>query len=154
MGYITISSGIGGGIFVDNHLLRGKDGNATEIGHFTIDFEGRMICGCGRRGHWEAYCSGIGMPNYARFLLREFSKEKFERKSSMLVKKVHSNREKITSKMIFDAAKAGDKTSIEIVEKVGILNAIGFASVIDAYDSSLYQHCLYSDCSCRAKYSG
>ncbi|HDN01509.1 MAG TPA: ROK family protein, partial [Candidatus Bathyarchaeota archaeon] len=60
--YITISTGIGGGIYVNGHLLIGKDGNAHEIGHFTIDFEGRLICGCGRRGHWEAYCSGNGIP--------------------------------------------------------------------------------------------
>lgn len=137
LGYVTISSGIGGGIFVDNHLLRGKDGNATEIGHFTIDFEGRLICGCGRRGHWEAYCSGIGMPIYSKLLFNELSKKNSEIESSLLVKKVHGNWEKITSKMIFDAAKTGDKFSMEVVKKVGILNAIGFASVLDAYDPSL-----------------
>jgi glucokinase len=132
----SVSSGIGGGIFVDNHLLMGKDGNATEIGHFTIDFEGRLKCGCGRRGHWEAYCSGTGIPNYTKLLLNEFLKEDLDIKSDIL-KNFHGNWEKITSKMIFDAAKTGDKFSMEVVKKVGILNAIGFASVLDAYDPSL-----------------
>ena len=136
LGYITISSGIGGGIFVDNHLLLGKDGNATEIGHLTIDFEGRLICGCGRRGHWEAYCSGTGIPNYAKLLLNEFLKENSDIKSSLL-ETVNGNYDNITSKMIFNAAKAGDKFSMEVVTKIGILNAIGFASVLDAYDPSL-----------------
>ena len=45
--YVTLSSGIGGGVFVDNHLLIGKDGNAHEIGHITIDYEGKLTCGCG-----------------------------------------------------------------------------------------------------------
>ena len=136
LGYITISSGIGGGIFVDNHLLIGKDGNATEIGHFTIDFEGRLICGCGRRGHWEAYCSGIGMPNYAKLVYNDLLQENHDIESSLL-NTVHGNWKEITSKMIFEAAKIKDKFSMEVVEKVGILNSIGFASVLDAYDPSL-----------------
>jgi glucokinase len=136
LAYITISSGIGGGIFVDNHLLIGKDGNATEIGHLTIDFEGRLICGCGRRGHWEAYCSGIGMPKYAKLLFTELSKENPKIKTTLL-KNVQENWKKITSKTIFDSAKLGDKFSKEVIKKVGVLNSIGFASVLDAYDPSL-----------------
>jgi glucokinase len=135
LAYITISSGIGGGIFVDNHLLIGKDGNATEIGHFTIDFEGRLKCGCGRMGHWEAYCSGIGIPKYAKLLFTEITKEHPEIKTTL--KNVNGKWKKITSKTIFDAAKLGDKFSKEVIKKVGVLNSIGFASVLDAYDPSL-----------------
>ena len=61
LAYITLSSGVGGGVIVDNVLLIGKDGNAAEIGHMVIDFEGRLACNCGGRGHWEAYCSGAGI---------------------------------------------------------------------------------------------
>ncbi|MDH5795766.1 MAG: ROK family protein, partial [Candidatus Bathyarchaeota archaeon] len=84
LAYITLSTGIGGGIFVDGHLLVGKDGNATEVGHFTIDYEGRLLCGCGKRGHWEAYCSGEGIPNFVRLLLQERPREGLE--GSLLVK--------------------------------------------------------------------
>ena len=45
--YITLSTGIGGGAIVDEHLLIGKDGNAVEIGHLTIDPNSSLICGCG-----------------------------------------------------------------------------------------------------------
>jgi glucokinase len=138
LGYITLGSGIGGGIYVDDHLIRGKDGNATEIGHFTIDFKGQLLCGCGRRGHWEAYCSGLGIPNYARLLLSDFIKnDPKEVNSSQLVKNVNGDWRKITTKMIFDCAKLDDKISKAIVEKVGTINAIGFSCVIDAYDPSL-----------------
>ncbi|MCD6469192.1 ROK family protein [Candidatus Bathyarchaeota archaeon] len=134
--YITISTGIGGGIYVDEHLLIGKDGNAHEIGHFTIDFEGRLICGCGRRGHWEAYCSGNGIPNYSRLIIEEEGLMKIE--GSNLIEEVRRNGYAgITAKAIYNYAKAGDKIAELIVERIGVLNAIGFACVVDAYDPTL-----------------
>lgn len=68
MVYITISSGIGAGVSVDGDVLMGWDGNAGEVGHMTVDPQGRMTCGCGIDGHWEAYCSGSNLPDYARYL--------------------------------------------------------------------------------------
>jgi len=68
MVYLTISSGIGAGVVVDGTVLGGWDGNAGEVGHVTVDPAGAMRCGCGRRGHWEAYCAGENLPDYARHL--------------------------------------------------------------------------------------
>ena len=133
--YVTMSTGIGGGIYVDNHLLIGKDGNAHEIGHITIDFEGRLTCGCGKKGHWEAYCSAKNLPNYIQLLLEGMNPKAVEK--SLLMKFAKGNRHNITSKMLHDAAKKGDALSMEIVEKVGLLNAIGFANIINAYDPEL-----------------
>jgi len=133
--YVTLSTGIGGGGYVDGNLLIGKDGNAAEIGHFTIDFEGRLTCGCGKRGHWEAYCSGKDMPKYVRLLLEEKKRE--EVGNSLLMKMANNDLKRITVENLFNAAKAGDPISKEIVERIGFLNAIGFACVVDAYDPSL-----------------
>lgn len=135
LAYITLSTGIGGGIYVDGHLLIGKDGNATEIGHFTIDYEGRLLCGCGKRGHWEAYCSGNGIPNYIRLLFSEEDPD--EVKGSLLMRKVNGNLNLLTAKILYDCAKAGDPLSLKFTDRIGVLNAIGFACVIDAYDPSL-----------------
>jgi glucokinase len=135
LAYITLSTGIGGGIYVDGHLLVGKDGNATEVGHFTIDYEGRLPCGCGKRGHWEAYCSGNGIPNFARLLLKDKPREQLE--ESLLTKACGPDLSKMTAKTLYDAATAGDSLSEQLVEKVGLLNAVGFACVTDAYDPSL-----------------
>ncbi len=135
LAYITLSTGIGGGIYVDGHLLIGKDGNATEIGHFTIDYEGRLLCGCGKRGHWEAYCSGNGIPNYVRLLLSEEDPD--EVKDSLLMRKINGNLNLLTAKILYDCAKAGDPLSLKLTDRIGVLNAIGFACVIDAYDPSL-----------------
>ena len=134
--YVTISTGIGGGVYVDGHLLIGKDGNAHEIGHFTIDFEGRLTCGCGRRGHWEAYCSGSGIPNYARLIIEE--DELMRVSGSHLIEGIIKNGYAgVTAKTIYDYAKADDRVAKIIVEKIGVLNAIGFGCVVDAYDPSL-----------------
>jgi len=133
--YVTISTGIGGGVYVDGHLLIGKDGNAHEIGHLTIDMEGRLQCGCGKRGHWEAYCSGMNIPKYVRLLLEGKDQKTVEK--SLLMKLAGGDRQNITAKGLYDAAKAGDPLSKEFVEKIGELNAIGFANIINAYDPEL-----------------
>jgi glucokinase len=71
MVYLTLSSGIGAGVAVDGHVVSGWDGNAGEVGHMTLDPQGLMTCGCGKDGHWEAYCSGENIPDYARLLHEE-----------------------------------------------------------------------------------
>ena len=120
--FITLSTGIGGGAIVDGHLLIGKDGNAAEIGHMVVDSEERLTCGCGRRGHWEAYCSGRNLPNLAA-LLAEGSDAKA---------KVPSD-----SASILRAASAGDDFAGKVAREMGRLNAIGVANVVDVYDPSL-----------------
>ncbi|MCX8188692.1 MAG: ROK family protein [Nitrososphaeria archaeon] len=129
--YVTISSGIGGGIFVNNKLLLGKDGNAHEIGHMTIDFDGRLVCGCGKRGHWEAYCSGKNIPNFVRLMAKDFDKNVLEKSI------VYSKLQSLDGKEIFDAARMGDQFSLKVVEEIGRLNAIGFANLINLYDPEL-----------------
>lgn len=124
--YVTLSTGIGGGIYINDKLLLGKDGSAGEIGHFIIDFKGKLKCSCGKRGHWEAYCSGENIPNFVRLLMKE------NKNLAMRFK----NKE-ITAKMICDLAKEGDKLASEVVDRIGRLNAIGVANVINAYDPSL-----------------
>jgi len=133
--YITIGTGIGGGAIVDGQLLLGKDGNAVEIGHLTIDFEGRLKCGCGKNGHWEAYCSGRNIPNFVRMKLEEIDEATVEK--SLIYAKVKRDLSKLTSEVLFNAAKEGDKLALRLVKEIGILNAIGFANVINAYDPSL-----------------
>ena len=133
--YATISTGIGGGAIVNGTLLLGKDGNAHEIGHVTIDYEGRLTCGCGKRGHWEAYCSGKNMPNFVKMRFEELDEGVV--KGSLLFKKTDGDLSGLSAADLFDAAKKGDKLSLQLVEEIGVLNAIGFANVINSYDPSL-----------------
>jgi len=132
--YVTISTGIGCGVYVNGHLLLGKDGNAHEVGHIVIDYEGRLICGCGKRGHWEAYCSGRNIPKFAKLLIEEMPQEEV-RKSKLF--STGKSIEELTARDIYDAAKSGDKVALKIVNEVGRLNAIGIANIINAYDPTL-----------------
>jgi len=112
--YVTLSTGIGGGAIVDGHLLIGKNGNAVEIGHLVVDYESTIRCGCGGLGHWEAMCSGTGIPK--------------------LVKELYSKTLWRSAEEVFDAASKGDERARKIIEKISELNAAGFASVVNAYD--------------------
>jgi glucokinase len=63
--YLTLSTGVGGGVVVEGKLLRGR-GNGGELGHVTVDWRGRECRGCGRRGCLEAYVSGTSIAERAR----------------------------------------------------------------------------------------
>lgn len=130
--YITLSTGIGGGVYVDGHLLLGKDGNASEIGHMVIDFTGQLRCGCGKKGHWEAYCSAKNIPNYVKVFL-----QKKRRENHPMMKRTGNNFSNITAKILYDAASNNDDLALEIVNSIGELNAMGFSNVINAYDPSV-----------------
>jgi glucokinase len=62
--YITLSTGIGGGVVSGGRLVLGRDGNAAEIGHFHVDDTWNLPCGCGGTGHWEGYASGRFLPRF------------------------------------------------------------------------------------------
>jgi len=64
--YVTISSGIGAAYVSEGELVEGWNGNFAEVGHITVGEE--LECGCGGRGHWEAYCSGENLTEMAEKL--------------------------------------------------------------------------------------
>ena len=65
MVYLTISTGVGGGVVLNGVVQRGRSGNGGELGHVTVDWHGRRCRGCGRRGCLEAYCSGTSIAERA-----------------------------------------------------------------------------------------
>ncbi|MGB9729987.1 MAG: ROK family protein [Thermoprotei archaeon] len=132
--YITISTGIGAGVYVDGKPLIGKDGNAHEVGHMIVDPKGKLTCGCGGKGHWEAYSSGSGIPKLVKLILSK--KDKNQIKESLLLR-LTNNIEKIDAKTVYEAAKLNDKLALEIIEQINKYNIIGFANIINVYDPSL-----------------
>jgi glucokinase len=119
MVYLTISSGVGAGVAVDGRVIAGWDGNAGEVGHLKVDPAGRMVCGCGRAGHWEAYCSGNNIPRYAR--------ELYDGEATSLPMDGD-----LTAADVYDHAD-GDEFAARVVERVGEWNAMGVANVAVAY---------------------
>jgi len=132
--YVTISTGIGGGAIVDGHLLSGKDGNAAEIGHLVVDSRGRLTCGCGRKGHWEAYCSGRNLPNFARVLAKEDSAGA---RGGSLENRLEIGRGQADSATILRRAAEGNRFAVRVAREMGRLNAVGVASTVNLYDPSL-----------------
>lgn len=132
--YVTISTGIGGGIIVDGSLLVGKSGNAHEIGHIVVDASGKMTCGCGGRGHWEAYSSGANIPRLASRLIEEWPLSSLE-KMSKIYEAYASN--SLSPELIYAEAKNNDPLALKILSEVNKYNAAGFESIINTYDPEL-----------------
>ena len=120
MVYLTISSGIGAGVCVEGNVLRGWDGNAGEVGHVTVDDDGELRCGCGKYGHWEAYCSGENIPKYAKYL--------HEGEPTALPLESDS----FSAADVF-AADDDDPFADRVLNRVAEYNAQGVATIVHAY---------------------
>ena len=121
---ITIGTGIGGGIIVDGTLYHGASDVAGEVGHTTIDVNGRY-CKCGNYGCLEAYASGPAIATRAReALVREDT-------ASMLPSMVDGQLDRITAETVYDAAKAGDGLAHEIVRDTARYLGAGIASLLN-----------------------
>jgi len=129
LAYITMSTGVGGGIICNGHLLFGKEGNAVEIGHGSIELKSTIICNCGAYGCWEVYSSGTGVRNRALEALREGTLN-----SVILLRVAKYNRGKITAKEIFQAAKEGDELSLKIVNDCVFYSKVGVGLMNNFYD--------------------
>ena len=120
---ITLGTGVGSGIVINGQLVYGHDGFAGELGHVMVEKDGR-ICGCGRKGCLETYCSATGVARTAREFL-------VARSEPSLLRNVPA--EEIQSKDVYDAAVKGDKLAQDIFQFTGdilgraLANFIGFS---------------------------
>lgn len=106
MVFVTLGTGVGGGIVIEGRLLHGAHGAGAEIGHMVINRDETAVCGCGKRGCVEQYCSATGIVRMAKLALAA-SKE-----ASVL-----RGFENLTCKDIFDAGKQGDKLALTVLDK-------------------------------------
>ena len=118
---ITLGTGVGSGIVINGQLVYGHDGNAGELGHVVIKRNNGRLCGCGRTGCLEAYCSATGVARTAREFLEARTEPSLLRNLPI---------EEITSKDVYDAAVAGDKLAKDIFEFTGNLLGEAFADFI------------------------
>ena len=124
--YITQSTGIGGGIVADGRLVEGAHGMAGEIGHMCIDASG-PLCKCGHRGCLESYASGTAIAEAARSLAQS-------RTDSVLADMVDGDLGELTSEHVFQAARAGDETSGEILGRVSQAMGVGLVNVLHLFN--------------------
>lgn len=118
---ITLGTGLGSGLIVNSDLVYGHDGFAGEVGHVTIVPHGR-VCGCGGRGHLEAYCSATGIKRTVYELLTEYYD------SSSPLANIPMN--EMTAKIVFDAAEKGDFIAQEVFRRTSELLGRGLADTV------------------------
>jgi glucokinase len=109
--YITISTGIGGGIFVGDRVVRGAYGVAGEVGHVTLE-PGGPLCGCGHYGCWEAVAAG-------RALARDAS---------------HAYGFALSTEEVFARAQTGERLALRVVDQAAMYTGLGLANLLKAFD--------------------
>jgi glucokinase len=113
--YLTLSTGVGGGIVVDGRLYRGAVGNGGELGHVTVDWHGRECRGCGRRGCLEAYVSGTSIAERSREAGLPYA----------------------TAEEVAAAARAGDAPAVAVWDETVEALACGLTSIVNLFEPEL-----------------
>ena len=128
MVYVTVSTGVGGGVLVNGELLLGATGNAGEVGHMTVDLHGERH-NCGNIGCVEGLAAGGGMADYAR---RQVEAGRSSSLGEILVKNGS-----LSGKDVVDAASAGDPLGQETLRRGVEALAAGFVSFIHVLNPEL-----------------
>lgn len=118
---ITLGTGVGSGIVINGQMTYGHDGFAGELGHMIVKRNNGRLCGCGRTGCLEAYCSATGVARSAREFLEVRTEPSLLRNLPI---------EAITSKDVYDAAINGDKLAIDIFNYTGTILGEAFADMM------------------------
>jgi glucokinase len=128
--YVTVGTGIGGGIILDGQLYRGADRAHPEVGHHVVDASGPR-CTCGFRGCWEALATG---PAMAAWFNGKSKKSKAAKGPKRGKAKTGSSRAKaLTAKEIFQLAEKGDKLAREAVARETYYLGLGLANLINLF---------------------
>ncbi len=118
MVFVTLGTGVGGGVIVDGKLREGVHGAAGEIGHIKVNAHEKAICGCGKRGCLEQYASATGLLRCTRDYLAKSSEPTALRSFGQL-----------SCKDVFDCAKSGDAVALRMVDEVTRYLGMALATV-------------------------
>jgi glucokinase len=122
--FVTLGTGIGGGLILDGRTYRGIDGTAGEVGHIVVEPDGEP-CGCGSRGCVEQYASGTAIVRIAGRLMQRNS-------GSSL-----SGVDDLEAKYVYEAACAGDAVAVETFRIMGRYLGIALSSLVDVLNPEL-----------------
>ena len=127
---LTLGTGIGAGIIIEGKSVDGAIGYGGECGHIVIDFaEDALLCGCGHRGHLEAYCSATGVARRTLNLT-------MRRESSIRQKITPETRLADIPKIVYFEAEGGDELALEIVFDTAKYLALGIVSLLHTIDAA------------------
>jgi glucokinase len=126
---MTIGTGIGGGIIIGGRLYHGASDVAGEIGHATIDITGRR-CKCGNYGCLEAYASGPSIADRAREALSADD-------NAMMIRMAGGDPGRITAATVYEAAKRGDDTALDVVRETSRFLGAGIANLLNIFNPNV-----------------
>lgn len=127
--YLTISTGIGGGVIENGRLLLGANGWAAELGHIVVEPNGPR-CNCGNIGCLQALASGPAIARHAIELLQGG-------RSSLVLELAEGDIAHVTAKEVVEAAQKGDALALEVVQRAAFYLGIGIISFIHAFDPEM-----------------
>lgn len=127
--YVTISTGIGGGVMIDGRIYTGSTGTAGEIGHMTIDPKGPP-CNCGNIGCWEQLGSGTALAREARRNILAGAR-------TSILNHAGGDVERVNAEIIHRAAQNGDSLAMELIAQTGMYIGIGLANLINLFNPEL-----------------
>ena len=127
---VTLGTGIGGALVIDNRVFRGANGMAGEFGHIQMVADGHR-CECGNRGCWEQYASGNALVRDARELLLAESPV-----ANTLRDMTEGDTSRLTGPLVTEAARAGDPLAAELLADIGRWLGVGLAGMAAAFDPS------------------
>ncbi len=127
--YLTVSTGIGGGIIVDGELYSGADGCAGELGHMTIEVNGPQ-CHCGNFGCLEALASGWAVAKAAITRINNGGK-------SSIIELADGRLESVTAETVAEAARRGDRLAADIVAEAANYLGVGLANLVNIFNPEL-----------------
>ena len=122
--FITLGTGVGGGVVIDGKLYRGFNGVGAELGHVTVVHDG-VPCSCGNHGCWEEYDSVTA-------LIRQ-TKEAMEKHPDSLMCEFAEKEGKVSGRTAFEAAKKGDPAAQEVVDQYVRYVADGLVGVVNTF---------------------
>ena len=117
--FVTLGTGVGGGIILDGKLWRGANNSAAEIGHMSVEPFGGVACGCGSRGCLEVYASATAIVRMAREAKPRYP-------ASCL-----NVGEGLTAEDVYRAGKQDDALAIEVFHRMGAYLGVGLANLIN-----------------------
>ncbi|MBW3556869.1 MAG: ROK family protein [Actinobacteria bacterium] len=128
--FVTLGTGIGGGMVLGGRLYRGANGYAGEIGHMVVDPRG-PACPCGRRGCWERFASGSGLGRLAREAARAG-------RAARTVELAGGEPEAVRGEHVTAAAAEGDPEAVEVLADFGWWVALGLSNLANALDPQAF----------------
>jgi len=127
--YVTVGTGIGGGIIIDGKPYRGVSGTAGEMGHMTIDDNGPR-CSCGNIGCWETFASGTA-------LAREAVKRIEAGAQTAILGLCQGDLSKVSAQAVSLAAEGGDALAAELISQTGYYLGVGLANLVNIFNPEL-----------------